>query len=174
MEQILLKTLIVVQPHLLRNRRVHWHHHKSWHLIPIPSQTYPIHTPTPCFFKNYFNIRAIFHLRVGLPKWSLPFTFFDYIFMWWLISSMLHAPSISLSLILNSTNFESPLYAVLSVLLLLPLSSVQIFSSAFCQMPSILFFPCGDRPSFLLKQKNRQTFSLYLLPIIFTCLDRRW
>jgi hypothetical protein len=106
---------------------VHYHRvHKSPPLDSILSQQNPVHTLAPYFFKIWFDIY--------LPYTSRSSGFPAKIVYACLISVMtiVHsAPLISLGLIVLiiwNLNCKAPHYAIFSILLLLPPSSVQIFS----------------------------------------------
>jgi hypothetical protein len=72
----------------------------------------------------------------------------------------------------KSTSYEAPHYAVLSNLLSLHSSSVQIFSSAPCpQTPSVYVPPLMSETKFHAIQNHRKNYIIYIQ--MFKLLDSR-
>jgi hypothetical protein len=106
---------------VLWNRMVHYRVHKSLPLVPILSQIDPVHTIPPSLWSN---------LRLCLPSSLFPSGFPTNILYAFLFSSV----------VLRAT---SPVHLILLdfIILMLHLSSVQIFSSAPCSQTSSVYVP---------------------------------
>jgi hypothetical protein len=128
---------------ILWNPKVHYRVHKSSPLDPILSQIDPVYT-TP----SYLCLRSIFmlftRLHLGLPSGLFPSDFPTNVL--YAFPHSCYMPRLSHPLSLDHCNYTwrrvqvngAPQYAVLSKLLSLHLSSVQIFFSVLCsQTPSV-------------------------------------
>jgi hypothetical protein len=136
----------------------------------------PVHKFPPYFSK--INSKITLHLGLGLPS-GLFFQVFPtkILYAFFIFPCLLHAPSISCSLISSwhlviSPNYEAP-HEIFSSLPPLPPPYIQIFSSAPCsQIPSIYVPPLMWQAWFWFHTHTKQQNNPNLMSI-FRCLSSR-